>query len=140
MLQVWWSSFASSCKCKDLDCLICKKKGHIPRVCKSKKLDSSCQKSSSKSYFVSEQEQTTGNYSYDMFVARNSSTEPIIVNVHLNQVPVTMELDTGVSHSIINKDTYSHINTVATTPITKSSVKITYIGVSIPNIGSINIV
>ena len=52
-----------------------------------------------------------------MFSARNCSTEPIIVNVSLNQVPVTMELDTGASLSVINKDTYNHINTVATTPL-----------------------
>ena len=54
-----------------------------------------------------------------MFSARKSSTEPIIVNVSLNQVPVTMELHTGAFLSVINKDTYNHINTVATTPITK---------------------
>ena len=119
----------SSFKCKDWDCLIGKKKGHIARVCKSKKPDARRQKASSNSHFVSEQEQTTGDYSYDMFSARNSSTEPIIVNVSLNQVPVTMELDTGASHSIINKDMYNHINTVATTPTTKSPVKLkTYIG------------
>ena len=89
---------------------------------------------------MSEQEQTTGDYSYDMFSARNSSTEPIIVNVSLNQVPVTMELDTGASLSVINKETYNHINTVATIPITKSPVKLkTYIGESIPIIGSINV-
>ena len=80
-----------------------------------------------------EQEQTTRDYSYDMFSARNSSTKPIIVYVSLNKVPVTMELDTGASLSVINKDTYNHINTVATTPMTKSPVKLkTYIGESIP--------
>ena len=34
-----------------------------------------------------------------MFSARNSSAEPIIVNVSLNQVPVTIELNTGASLS-----------------------------------------
>ena len=75
-----------------------------------------------------------------MFSARNSATEPIIVNVSLNQVPVTMELDTVVSLSNINKDTYNNINTVATTPITKWPVKLkTYMGENIPVIGSINV-
>ena len=58
----------------------------------------------------------------------------------LNQVPVTMELNRDASLFIINKDTYNHINTVATPPITKSPVKLkTYMGKSIPIIGSINV-
>ena len=73
-----------------------------------------------------------------MFSAKNCSTEPIIVNVSLNQVPVTMELDTGTSLSVINKYTYNHIHTVSTTPISKSPVKLTTVD-SIPIIGSINV-
>ena len=133
MLQVWRSAFAILMYMQSWDCLICKKKGHIARVCKSKKPYARRQKSYSKSHFVSEQEQTTKDYSYNMFSARNSSTEPIIVNVSLNQVPVTMELDTGASLSVINKDTCNHINTDAATPITKSPVKLkTYMGENIP--------
>ena len=75
-----------------------------------------------------------------MFSSRNSSTEPITVNVSLNQVLVTMDLDKSASLSVINKDTYNQINTVATTPITKLPVKLkTYLGESIPIIGSTNV-
>ena len=66
-----------------------------------------------------------------MFTTRDSSTEPIIVSVSLNQVSVNMELDTGASLSIINKDTYNQINAVITTPITQSSVKLKPTRVSI---------
>ena len=116
-------------KCKDWDCLICKKKGRIARVCKFKKPDARHQKSSSKSQLVSEHEQTTRDYSYDMFSARTN----LLLFMSLNRVPVTVELDTDASLSVINKDTYNHINTVATTSMTKSPVKLkTYIGESIP--------
>ena len=85
----------------------------------SKKTDTRHQRAPYKCHFVSEQEQ---------------------INVSLNQVPVTIELNTGASLFVINKDTYNHINTVATTPITKSPVKLkTYLGESIPIISSINV-
>ena len=77
---------------------------------------------------------------YDMFNTIDSSTEPIIVSVSLNQVPRNMELDTGASLSVINKDTYNQINALITTPITQSSVKLkTYMGECIPIIGNINV-
>ena len=127
----------ATCKCKDWDCLICKKKGHIAKVCRHKK---PCQKPYPKSHFVSEKERTTQDRSYDMFNTIDSSTEPIIVSVSLNQVPRNMELDTGASLSVINKDTYNQINALITTPITQSSVKLkTYMGECIPIIGNINV-
>ena len=44
-----------------------------------------------------------------MFTIEGSSSNPIVVLVDINQVPVEMEVDTGVSLPLINKATYDRI-------------------------------
>ena len=59
-----------------------------------------------------------------MFNARNSSVEPTIINVVINGVPISMELDTGASLSVISESTHDRINKVSSTPIVKSTVSL----------------
>ena len=103
---------------------------------------------SSKSDFVTEEICTyTYNSSpeesdspYTMFNTRNSSVEPIIINVVINGVPISMELDTGASHSVISESTHEWINKVSLTQIVKSTVELKiYLGGSIPIIGKISV-
>ena len=141
----------STCKCKDWECFNCKKKGHIASVCKSKKTgekSSSRRNVSSKSHFVTKKICThtcnsrseESDSPYTMFNARNSSVEPIIINVVINGVPISMELDTGASLSVISESTHDQINKVSLTPIVKSTVELkTYLGESIHIIGKISV-
>lgn len=43
-------------------------------------------------------------------------TKPIIQDMHINQVPIKMEFDTGVSLSILSAATYHSINEKTTIP------------------------
>ena len=115
---------------RDWECFNCKKKRHIANVCKSKKTgekSSGRRNASSKSHFVTEE-----------ICTRNSSVEPIIINIVINGVPISMELDTGASLSVISESTHDRINKVSLTPIVKSTVELkTYLGESIPIIGKL---
>ena len=139
----------STCKCKDWECFNCKKKGHIASVCKSKKTgekSSGKRNVSPKSHFVTEKICThtcnsrseESDSPYTMFNARNSSVEPIIINVVINGVPISMELDTGASLLVISESTHDLINKVSLTPVVKSTVELkTYLGESVPIIGKL---
>ena len=71
-----------------------------------------------------------------MFNTSNSSVEPIIINVVINGVLISMELNTGASFSVISESTHERINKVSLTSIVKSTVELkTYLGESIPIIG-----
>ena len=52
---------------------------------------------------------TTSDNSYDLFTVTGSGQNPIIVQVTVNQTPIQMELDTGASLSLINKQTFDVI-------------------------------
>ena len=68
-----------------------------------------------KTHFVGENcstsvpEEQVNVKSYNMFIARDKSSESIIVTCLLNGVPTYMELDICASLSIISQDTYSKI-------------------------------
>ena len=51
----------------------------------------------------------TSDNSYDLFTVTESGQNPIIVQVTVNQTPIQMELDTGASLSLINKQTFDVI-------------------------------
>ena len=44
--------------------------------------------------------------SYGMFTIEGTSSNPIVVQLDVNQVPIEMEVDTGASLSLIAKATY----------------------------------
>ena len=71
-----------------------------------------------------------------MFNTSNSSVKPIIINLVIDGVPISMELYTGASLSVNSESTHERINKVSLTLIVKSTVELkTYLGESIPIIG-----
>ena len=71
-----------------------------------------------------------------MFNTSNSSVEPIIINLVIDGVPISMELNIGASLSVISESTHERINKVSLTLIVKTTVELkTYLGESIPIIG-----
>ena len=54
-----------------------------------------------------------------MYILNARTRKPIIVDVYLNDIPIKMELDTGVSLSIISSTTYKAI----TQQLTSSSLE-----------------
>ena len=127
---------APACKHKDTECRFCKKKGHLARVCRSKKsLENPPKKPNpKKNLFVSEDNEGV----YDLYAIQNQANEPTRLNVYLNEVPIEMVLDTGASLSIINQATFDEIKQHSpTVTLVPSTARLqTYTGELIPIVGS----
>lgn len=103
---------ATHCRHKDTVCRFCKKRGHIAKVCKTKERKESASKVSTQSTThpqrqnrVQEHPATQESLSdteYGMNVVINEHSDPYVVDIHVNDIPVKMELDTGAAVSIIN--------------------------------------
>ena len=138
------SHLAPTCKFKEAICRYCKKKGHIVRVCRAaaKNKDSKNPKKapdtdSKKTHFVQE-DNIEEDLPYQLYAIKDGSNNPITMEVSLNDVPVTMELDTGASVSVINYQTYQDIAQQSTlSPLLASSVRLqTYTGEKIEILGA----
>ena len=46
---------------------------------------------------------------YAMFTVKDPATDPIYREIHINSVPIKMELDTGASVSVITHSVYQEI-------------------------------
>ena len=94
-----------------------------------------------KTYCVEEEDQETpGDGTQSLFALRNQACDPILRDVCINQVPIMMELDTGVS--VITQKTYqkiaqqNHIQTLQHSDLKLKS----YSGETIPVIGQVPVV
>ena len=138
---------ATVCKHLTTVCNNCKKRGHLARVCKSsraKQWRPAEQKQSETNKFVGTEtgtanEQVDRDDAYEVLkTLRNSEQEPIIMDLHLNDVHVQMELDTGASVSVLNQATYERISkNGALPPLQPPQVKLkSYTGEAIPVLGT----
>ena len=94
----------------DTVCSYCKKTGHLARVCRSKRKDQSQQKGiqPKRNLYLSGEDVPSVD-AYDMFSLQDGGSEPIRIQVSLNNVPTDMVLDTGASLSIISQSTYREL-------------------------------
>ena len=113
------------CPWKDKECFKCHMKGHLKKYCKNTASSPPKAKYSKKKYSqstskvsVTENRQDDEyNYredktasGYDNFIFRtsesNSVTAPITKQIFMNNLPITMELDTGATRSLMSNDAY----------------------------------
>ena len=93
---------ASECKFRDAEYLLCKKKGHIARACRSK------HKSQIRTHqlLTSTTDQAeTDEYSL-YHTQGHGTTPPFLVNFSMNGKDISMELDTGATLSLVSEKTY----------------------------------
>ena len=106
---------ATQCKHKDATCYLCKKKGHFARVCRSKPQSQLSQKPKNTGkvdksiHYMVDDPASDSESTHELFTISESRTNSFQLDVTLNRVPLKMELDTGASVSILNKDTYKSI-------------------------------
>ena len=139
---------ASVCRFKEAQCHSCGKKGHISKACRGKKSTEKASRHHHKSQTFTMSELTdnpespkddTDDESYNLFAIGSQSATPIQVEVTINQKPLTMELDTGASYSLISEHTYRSIWPEKDGPVLQeSSVKLhTYTGEQVTVVGHI---
>ena len=75
---------------------------------------------------------------YTLFTVQGRTGDPIMVDVTVNSVPVTMELDTGASVSVLSNSTYLDLHCQGHVgPLQPSSTELkSYTGDAIPVLGS----
>uniref|UniRef100_A0A1X7TFY9 CCHC-type domain-containing protein n=1 Tax=Amphimedon queenslandica TaxID=400682 RepID=A0A1X7TFY9_AMPQE len=145
---------ASMCKFKEYKCRSCGKVGHLAKVCSSKQpaepqKSMPTQKNASKMNYVSggklsqsedENVKREDDSSYSLFTLLSSSaTNPYSVDLDINNRSVAMELDTGVSLSIISEDVFKSLS--LRPPLELTSVKsTTYSGESLEILGKVHVI
>ena len=141
---------ATECQYKDSECHLCKKKGHLARVCRSKKAESGRppqnrqMKRPQKTHSVvatETAENDTDASAYTLFNVAGSPSKPYVVTVQINGVQLPMEVDTGASLTLISKSTFDQLWDVqAAPPIQPTNSKLkTYTGENIEVLGIANV-
>ena len=92
----------SDCPLKHYECHYCKKRGHLAKVCRQNKKDSS---SHEQANFVEDE----GDSEYGMFHVGSGQTRPLYATVTVNGNPLSMEVDTGASVTITSLETFKII-------------------------------
>ena len=133
--QVWRTT--SYCRFKDAVCYACRKRGHIARVCQDTHHDRGQKSQKANCVEDSEtSESSSGDEVYAMFAVRDPATNPIYKEVHINRVPINMELDTV---SVITHSTYQEIKeSTYMEPLQPTTVRLkTYTGEAIGVLGQV---
>jgi len=132
---------ASTCKCIDLECRFCKKKGHLARVCRAKQQQQQRSLRKPKQTHFVETTAEDSDDAYGLYTVREQQHTPITVTLYLNSTPVIMELDTGASISVLSEATYQQLASQGSFPsLQPSEVKLkSYTGQDIPVLGSASV-
>ena len=122
VLSMWRPHLATECQFKDTECHLCKKRGHLARVCRSKKADSGRPpQNRNKMKRVANYQKThsvvatgtaendTDTSVYTLFNVSSSPSKPYVVTMHINDTKLPMEVDTGASLAQISESTYDRL-------------------------------
>ena len=99
---------SDSCRIRDSECHYCHKRGHIVTKCRKKQADKTFKcPTTFHTYTVKEgSDEEDMNALYEMDYGR---TEPIIIEIYSNDIPVVMELGTGASLTVVNENIFNEI-------------------------------
>ena len=139
----------NQCRFREAECHFCHKKGHISKVCNSKKrLGQQPERRKHETTFLvtsadtgSPTELTSRSDDdpvYSLFSMGNGpSNRPPLVDVHIDAKPISMQVDTGASVTVLSKVTYSSFWPVPPTLQNCNSNLTTYSGEKISVLGKI---
>ena len=136
-----------TCPFRQTECHKCKKVGHIAKACKTRspRTEKSHKQTTKATNYMEQMQDTTrqgipsqdSDNSYDLFTLSSNGQEPILVSVTLNQTPIQMEVDTGASLSLLNKQTFDIIANKNHTTLKTTDVHFkTYTGETIEILGA----
>lgn len=93
------SHHPSKCFALNSKCNICNFKGHYAKMCKSKKF-----KKNKPTHKI---EASNADNEVNFYAFKDKNCLPILLNIKINLIPVTMELDTGSAVSILSEFEYN---------------------------------
>ena len=137
-----------TCKCKELYCRKCSKKGHIARVCRNvggnvgRRRSPNAQDHAVKQITpMGSEEQQDPTYNLFNLNNRHQASNPILVTVTAHGQELQMEVDTGASLSLISEEAYLSVWTDSNRPPlqTTNICLQTYTGEKISVVGSLQV-
>ena len=136
---------ADECSFRKEICHHCKRRGHIKRACRLLRESGFQQGGTREKTYLVEEECS----SYVMHYTRedsevhhmSGSSDPIMIDLQLEGQPVSMELDTGASVTILNNSTYDRIKSAVPSVNLKPTTKrlVTYTKEDIPIRGCVRL-
>ena len=136
---------ATVCRFKEVQCHACGKKGHISKACRSRRNPTEASRKNKHPQTLTMTEHTevdsdSSDQSYNLFSIESQAGKPIQVNLTVNEKPLTMELDTGASYSLISEQTYKATWSEGAPSLQQSGIKLhTYTGEQVVVVGSITV-
>lgn len=125
----------SSCYFKNKFCLLCSKKGHTKKMCKTKGVKSD---KKGKVNLMNDPSESTSDEEYSTtmnfvgstnYVVNKVMVKPIVVNMLVNDVPIDMELDSGSPVSLMPLKTFNQLFKSETMKLRRSDLCLsTYTG------------
>ena len=119
----------SNCKYRDYVCNFCQKNGHLEKVCRQKKTQ-----------HVSTKHSTTIsklNSTYSISSTNQWSDSSCMISLEVNGNPITFEIDTGSSHTIISKSDWIRLRSP---PLSSSNLRLNcYSGNHLPITGECSV-
>ena len=97
---------AWNCYFKDSECRKCHKRGHVERACKSKGATAKHVAEDAASTDSDEDGEAFEQYGIYRTEKKNIKSSPWLIELQLDTQPVTMEIDTGASMTILSSQTY----------------------------------
>ena len=125
---------ATNCRFKSEDCRLCGKRGHIAKVCRSKKPELT----TSKQVHSLSEDSTVSEYT--LFPVQSSNCKPLQTTLMVEGHELIMEVDTGAAVSIVSEDTMNSLPFLKDLPLQLTSVRLrTYTGESVSVLGQLQV-
>ena len=129
---------AANCRFAKFVCHNCNKKGHLARVCHSTKTQSRSRKPPGPEVARAHQLGVAEEDELPLFVLGAGRTTPIQVDVFVNGVPVTMEVDTCAAVSVMSRRQQEELFPDAELQPSRISLR-TYTAESVPVLGALQV-
>ncbi len=127
------------CRFRDAECHLCKKKGHIAKVCRSKPRSNTLKQTHKVTSGPTFTNETQDEEILALFHTKSTS-DPITITVLVDEEELLMEVDTGASVSLISEVTYKELWTENKPHLRKTNVKLrTYSGEFLNVLGSVTV-
>ena len=132
---------APDCRFKNTKCHTCQKVGHLARVCRTHPHQQKRRKPTShKTHHVGESKEAAESEEYSLFTVVGKNNKPITAVVTVNDMELTLEVDTGASRSLISEYTYLNLRREGQVPeLQSTSAQLqTYTGERLETLGYIS--